>query len=144
MNKKAEAFKKYLEEKDIKSFEIEELEGDEQKTAVFRSYITTEGQQLPTLVILDESIFALLRVQIAPRALAEENQLELLKKVNEETSAYKPFKLYLNKDGDLMLEVCLVIEEELKGDSIYAMFALIIDYLNDNYRKFMKCIWQGK
>ncbi|MBO6292136.1 MAG: hypothetical protein J6N51_07765 [Selenomonas sp.] len=144
MNKKAEAFKKYLEEKDIKSFEVEELEGDEQKTAVFRSYITTEGQQLPTLVILDESIFALLRVQIAPRALAEENQLELLKKVNEETSAYKPFKLYLNKDGDLMLEVCLVIEEELKGDSIYAMFALIIDYLNDNYRKFMKCIWQGK
>ena len=144
MNKKAEAFKKYLEEKDIKSFEIEELEGDEQKTAVFRSYITTEGQQLPTLVILDESIFALLRVQIAPRALAEENQLELLKKVNEESSAYKPFKLYLNKDGDLMLEVCLVIEEELKGDSIYAMFALIIDYLNDNYRKFMKCIWQGK
>ena len=144
MNKKAEAFKKYLEEKDIKSFEVEELEGAEQKTAVFRSYITTEGQQLPTLVILDESIFALLRVQIAPRALAEENQLELLKKVNEETSAYKPFKLYLNKDGDLMLEVCLVIEEELKGDSIYAMFALIIDYLNDNYRKFMKCIWQGK
>lgn len=144
MNKKAEAFKKYLEEKDIKSFEIEELEGDEQKTAVFRSYITTEGQQLPTLVILDESIFALLRVQIAPRALSEENQLELLKKVNEESSAYKPFKLYLNKEGDLMLEVCLVVEGELNGDTIYAMFAILIDYLNDNYRKFMKCIWQGK
>ena len=144
MNKKAEAFKKYLEEKNIKSFEIEELEGDEQKTAVFRSYITTEGQQLPTLVILDESIFALLRVQIAPRALSEENQLELLKKNNEESAAYKPFKLYLNKEGDLMLEVCLVVEGDLNGDTIYAMFAILIDYLNDNYRKFMKCIWQGK
>ena len=144
MNKKAEAFQAYLKEKDIQAFAVEELEGDEQKTAVFRSHITTEGQQLPTLVILDESIFAMLRVQVTPKALSEENQLELLKMVNEESAGYKPFKLYLNKEGDLMLDVCMVIEGELNGDSIYAMFALIIDYLNNNYRNFMKCIWQGK
>lgn len=141
MNRKAEAFKEYLKEKDIKVFAIEELEGDEQKTVVFRSHITVEGQQLPAIVILDESIFALVRVQITPRAMTDENHFELLKKVNEESSAYKPFKLYLNQSGDLMLEVCIVIEDELKGDTIYAMFALIIDYLNTNYRTFMKCIW---
>lgn len=44
MNKKAEAFEAYLKEKDIKAFEVEELEGDEQNTVVFRSHITTEGQ----------------------------------------------------------------------------------------------------
>ena len=141
MNQKAEAFKEYLKEKDIKVFAIEELEGDEQKTVVFRSHITVEGQQLPTIVILDESIFAMVRVQITPQAMTEENHFELLKKVNEESSAYKPFKLYLNQAGDLMLDVCMVIEGELKGDTIYAMFALIIDYLNNNYRTFMKCIW---
>lgn len=141
MNRKAEAFKEYLKEKDIKVFAIEELEGDEQKTVVFRSHITVEGQQLPAIVILDESIFALVRVQITPRAMTDENHFELLKKVNEESSAYKPFKLYLNQSGDLMLDVCMVIEDELKGDTIYAMFALIIDYLNTNYRTFMKCIW---
>jgi len=36
------------------------------------------------------------------------------------------------------------MEEELKGDTIYTMFSLIIDYLNANYRNLMKCIWQGK
>ena len=51
MNKNAEAFKAYLEEKDIQVFEVEELEGDNQETAVFRSHITTEGQQLPTAVM---------------------------------------------------------------------------------------------
>ena len=76
MNKKAEAFNAYLKEKDIQAFAVEELEGDEQKTVVFRSHITTEGQQLPTLVILDESMFAMLRVQITPKALSEENELE--------------------------------------------------------------------
>ena len=143
MNKKAEAFKAYLEEKDIHVFEVEELEGDGQQTAVFRSHITTEGQQLPTIVILDESVFALVRVQISPKALTEANQLELLKMVNEESAAYKPFKLYLNRNGDLMLDVCLVVDEELKGDMVYSMFSVIINYLDANYRKIMKCIWQG-
>ena len=143
MNKKAEAFKAYLEEKDIHVFEMEELEGDGQQTAVFRSHITTEGQQLPTIVILDNSVFALVRVQISPKALTEANQLELLKMVNEESAAYKPFKLYLNRNGDLMLDVCLVVDEELKGDMVYTMFSVIINYLDANYRKIMKCIWQG-
>lgn len=143
MNKNAEAFKAYLAEKDIKVFEVEELEGDNQETAVFRSHITTEGQQLPTAVILDTSVFALVRVQISPKALTEANQLELLKMVNEESAAYKPFKLYLNRNGDLMLDVCLVIDEELKGDMVYTMFSVIINYLDANYRKIMKCIWQG-
>ena len=145
MNKKAEAFKAYLDEKDIKVFDIEELEEDKQQTAVFRSHVTVEGQQLPAIVILDNTIFALVRVQISPKALTEANQLDLLKLINKESASYKPFKLYLNQDGDLMLDVCLVIEdEELKGDTVYTMFSLIIDYLNDNYRRFMKCIWQGE
>lgn len=143
MNKNAETFKTYLAEKDIKVFEVEELE-DNQRTAVFRSHITTEGQQLPTVVILDESMFGLIRVQIMSKALTEANRLELLKMVNEESAGYKPFKLYLNKEGDLILDVCLILEGKPNGDSIYAMFALIIDYLNANYRRFMKCIWQGK
>ena len=141
MNKKAEAFAAYLKAKDIKAFTVDELAGDAQKTVVFRSHITTEGQQLPTVVILDDSIFAIMRVQITPKAMSAENQLELLKLVNEESAAYKPFKLYLSKEGDLIMDVCLVIEDELDGDRIYAMFALIIDYLNNNYRRFMKCIW---
>ncbi len=122
---------------------MEELEGDGQQTVVFRSHITTEGQQLPAAVILDTSVFALVRVQISPKALTEANQLELLKMVNEESAAYKPFKLYLNRNGDLMLDVCLVIDEELKGDMGYTMFSVIINYMNANYRKIMKCIWQG-
>lgn len=143
MNKNAEAFKSYLEEKDIKVFEMEELDGDSQGTVVFRSHITTEGQQLPTVVILDESVFALVRVQISPKALTEANQFDLLMMINEESSAYKPFKFYLNRNGDLMLDVCIVIDEELKGDTIYTMFSVIINYLDANYRKIMKRIWQG-
>lgn len=142
MNKKAEKFKNYLDEKEIKVFEIDELD-DQQQTVVFRSSITTEGQQLPTIVVLDESIFAMVRVQISTKALTDSNQLDLLKLINEESASYKPFKVYLNDAGDLILDVCLIVDEELKGDTIYTMFSFIIDYLDKNYRKFMKCVWQG-
>ena len=143
MNKKAEAFKNYLQEKKITVFEVEELANDNQHTVVFRSHITTSGQQLPTVVIVDESVFAMVRVQIAPKALTEHNQLALLKLVNDESATYKPFKLYLNENGDLLLDLCLVVEDMLKGDTVYTMFSVIINYLDANYRKFMQCIWQA-
>ncbi len=85
----------------------------------------------------------MVRVQISTKALTDSNQLDLLKLINEESASYKPFKVYLNDAGDLILDVCLIVDEELKGDTIYTMFSFIIDYLDKNYRKFMKCVWQG-
>ena len=37
----------------------------------------------------------------------------------------------------------VVVDGELKGDTVYTLFSVIINYLDANYRKFMKCIWQG-
>ena len=65
MNNKAEQFNSFLEEQKIKVFQMEELEGNEQHTVVFRSFLGVEGQQLPTIVIIDDSIFSIIRVQIA-------------------------------------------------------------------------------
>ena len=69
MNNKAEQFNSFLEEQKIKVFQMEELEGNEQHTVVFRSFLGVEGQQLPTIVIIDDSIFSIIRVQIAYRLL---------------------------------------------------------------------------
>ena len=142
MNKNAEAFKNYLDEKKIEVFSVEETEGDPQETAVFRSYIIVAGQQLPTIVITDKSIFSLIRVQIAPQVLRDKNKAALLEFVNEENTKYKPFKLYFNVNGTLLLDFCLTnVEDQLKGDTIYLIFDVIINYLNENYQKMMKAIW---
>ena len=142
MNAKAEQFQNYLNEKDIKVFEAEDLH-DERGTAVFRSHVTVEGQQLPTIVITDNSIFVVVRVQISPKALTEENQTAVLKIVNEQNDKYKPFKLYFNANGDLLLDFCHVTENDnVNGDTIYLMFDVVINYLNANYRELMKAIWQ--
>ena len=142
MNKNAETFKAYLDEKKINVFTVEETEGDAQETAVFRSYIVVAGQQLPTLVITDKSIFTVIRVQIAPQVLNDQNKAALLAFVNEENLKYKPFKLYFNANGALLLDLCLTnAEDELKGDTVYLIFDVIINYLNENYQAMMKAIW---
>ena len=144
MNKNAEAFKKYLDEKKIEVFEVEETPDDAQETAVFRSHIIVAGQQLPTIVVTDKSIFTVIRVQIAPQVLKAENKTALLDFVNAENLQYKPFKLYFNTSGALLLDLCLTnaADAELSGDTVYLLFDVIINYLNDNYQAIMKAVWK--
>jgi hypothetical protein len=147
MNVKAEVFKKYLEEKKIEAFQIEEVKDDAQETVVFRSHIVVEGQQLPTLVLLDASVFSMIRVQISPKARTEENELSVLRMISEQNMKYKPFKLYFDQNGALILDVCLLTpgseEKDFPqlGDEVYGMFDVLIKFLEENYRSWMKEIW---
>lgn len=147
MNVKAEVFSKYLEEKKIEAFQVEEIADDAQHTVVYRSHVVVEGQQLPTLVLLDDSVFSMMRVQIAPKARTEENELAVLRLVSEQNMKFKPFKLYFDQSGALILDICLLTpgaeEKDFAqlGDEIYGMFDVLIKFLEENYRGWMKEIW---
>lgn len=145
MNKKAEAFKAYLDERKIEGvFLVDEVPDDEQHTVVFRSHVAVEGQQLPALVILDDSVFSMMRIQISPQSRTEENELAVLKLANEQNMKYKPFKLYFDQAGSLILDICLLTagdDYSRLGADIYGMFDVVINYLNENYRPLMKEIW---
>lgn len=142
MNKKAEVFQKYLEEKDIKVFQVQEVPEDELNTVVFRSNITAEGQQLPTLILLDDSIYGIVRVRVANNALKESNEAELVKAINELNAKYKVFKYYIADDGALIMDsVILNKPGEVDGDMIYTVLDVVVRHLNEDYKKIMKQIW---
>ena len=142
MIKKAEDFKLYLENNNVRAFQMEEIENDANGTVVFRTHVTVKGQQLPTALILDNSIFAVIRVQISPQALTAENELALSKILNAENAKYKPFKLYFNIDGDLLLDVCIVARDgAVNAEEVFMMYNIIINYLDASYRNIMKAIW---
>lgn len=142
MNIHAEAFKKYLDEQEIKVFQIDEIQDDALHTVVFRSNIAVEGNNLPTLVVLDDSIYGMIRVLVAPSALKEENEVALLKLMNGYNKKYKSFKYYLDDEGNLVLDSCVLLkDEEVSGDLIYTMFNVIISHLEETYKDTMKAIW---
>ena len=147
MNTKAKVFKKYLKEKEIKVFQVEELPEDEHNTVVFSSHIVVEGQQLPTLVILDDSAFSVIRVLILNNALTKDNEMKVMYMANTQNMNYKPFKLFFDRNGALIMDVCMTTPGEKEkdfetlGDEIYGMLDLVIKFLEENYRQWMKEIW---
>ena len=143
MNRKAEAFKKYLEEKNITCFVIDKIADDKLNTVVFRSYIEVEKQQLPTIIILDSSIYGMVRVQIAGNVLNEKNELAGLKEINKLNRQYKVFKYYFTDDGSLFLDSCLLNKTgQADGDMIYTVLDVIIKHLQKEYSVLMQLIWQ--
>jgi hypothetical protein len=65
MATKARAFQDFLDAKEIKAFVSETIENDPEQTTVFRSHVEVDGQQLPLLVLLDRSIFSMIRAGLA-------------------------------------------------------------------------------
>ena len=142
MNKKAQIFQEYLQEKNITCFQVQEVPDDALNTVVFRSCIEVEGQQLPTLVITDSSIYTMIRVRVANAALKENNETELLKAIGKLNSHYKIFKYYFAEDGALILDSYLLEKpEELDGDMVYTVLDIIVKHLLAEYKNIMKAIW---
>ena len=142
MIKKAEEFKLYLEKNNLTAFQMEEIEQDENRTVVFRTHITVQGHQIPSALIFDNSIFTMIRVQISPQALTRENEQVLGRIIHSENEKYKPFKFYLNGDGNLMMDVCLIIlEDAVNVEEVLLMYRLVINYLDASYPSLMKAVW---
>lgn len=143
MNKKAEIFLNYLDEKKIENvFAIEEMPNDDWESSIFRSNIDIGGNKLSVGVILDNSIYGMIRILIAPNARTDENELAVLRVVNEYNKKYKSFKYYFDDKGSLVLDICILSAEgERLGDLIYAMFDVIINHLNESYKEIMHAIW---
>lgn len=86
----------------------------------------------------------MIRVQISPKCKTEENELAVLKLANDLNLKYKPFKLYFDGEGSLILDICMIVPDERAeetGDMVYGMFNVMIPFLNENYRSMMKTIW---
>lgn len=143
-NIKAEKFKKFLAEKEISVFQEEVLE-DELQSMVFRSHIEVGGQNLPTVLIIDNSIYTILRVQIVNGVINEENRVAVLELINKFNSQYKVFKYYVTDNGDLCLDCCLSFtEENFEAELVRVIIDVVLQHLVEEYPKIMRAIWAEK
>ena len=62
-NAKALKFQEFLADNNINVFSTESLD-DEFQTVIFRSRIETKGQILPMAVLIDTSVFTIIRTQL--------------------------------------------------------------------------------
>ena len=138
---KAKALKEYFEANHPGIFQVEEI-GDEIHTHVFRSHIQTEGQSLPTALFVDDTIYVMIRVQVATGALKEKNEELVLTYLNEQNRSYKVFKYFLDEEGNIFLDACVpTTDDDFNPELIRVILDVMVGHLTENYSGLMKKIW---
>lgn len=137
MNNKATKFQEYLTTNNITGFNSEEF-NDEFNTVMFRSRIVIKGQELPMAIILDDSIYRMIRVQLVSSIENSEKVVSYLNKLN---AKYKSYKFYLTEQNNLILDSCIMGKDEDESEIIIAVLNNIIRQMQDEYSELMNVVW---
>ncbi|MDR3300592.1 MAG: YbjN domain-containing protein [Candidatus Accumulibacter sp.] len=144
MNPKAEKFSAMLTENKIGVFEISEVK-DELQSVVYRSAMEVGGQRLPVVVIIDQSIFVIVRTIVASNYQDnEKTRAELERHLNELNGQFKIFKYY-TKENNLILDMCLPASDaSFDPNIIRVVLDLAIKHLTEVFPALMEIIWGKK
>lgn len=141
MENKIEKMTKFLEENKIECFDIQKIE-DEKHTAIFRSRMEVKGQLLPMALLMDDSIYVMLQVQIAPQVIDEEKLKVLAGAINNMNNNVRPFKFTVSEKGDFMLNACITAENNTFNPALTnAIMGEAVKFLDAQYGNIMEAVW---
>ena len=139
-NMKAEKFKAFLKENDINFFESQTLT-DEFHTTIFRSRIEAKGQVMPMAIFIDDSIFTIIRTQVATGINAK-NTDRIKDHLNGLNAEYKIYKYYLREDDNIYLDICLpFVDETFDSRMIQTLLPILVEQLETVYEDLMAVVW---
>ena len=140
---KAEKFQAFLKDNDINYFESQAL-SDEFHTTIFRSRIEAKGQIMPMAIFIDDSIFTMIRTQVAT-GINEKNIDSIKSHLNMLNAEYKMFKYYLSEDGNIYLDICIpFVDETFDSRMIQTLLPILVQQLETVYEDLMAVVWAKK
>jgi hypothetical protein len=140
MNKKAEKFNEMLDKAKIQAFQMEERE-DQFHTVLYRSNMQVSEKDLPFVLILDDSIYAVCRVWVGVGAVTEQNHDAVAKYLNDMNQHYKVFKYYMTDENDVVLDCCITAHEDFfDPELIRTILDVVLHHLEENHAELMKLI----
>ena len=143
MNLKAQKFSNFINERNINVFQIQDLEGD-MHPVVYRSAMEVGGQNLPTMLVIDDSIYVMLQVGVGAGLVKDSNRAAVMAHMNSLNENYKVFKYYANENGDIVIESCIpTTDEEFMPELVHAVIDVVLKHLNEEYPKLMKTVWSN-
>lgn len=142
MADKVEKMQQFLADNKIECFDVQKLE-DERHTTIFRSRMEVKGQLLPMSVLMDDSVYVILQVQIAPQVVDEAKLAELAGAINNMNNNVRPFKFTVSDRGDFMLNACITAENNTFNPVLLnAIMGEALKFLEAQYANIMEVIWK--
>ncbi len=77
-----------------------------------------------------------------PEGPEKTNETALLKQIDETNRKYKAFKYYLDEEGNLVLDACILCRgQKVDGELVYILFNTLGQHLEEAYGQWMKVVW---
>ncbi len=137
-NQKATKFEKYCKENNMTCFVREDL-FDENGSVLFRSAIQADDYTVSFAVIVDESIFTIIRVQMAENFIRPENREAVMDYINLMNRSYKIFKYVVVEDGTVFLDSCIPSTDEFFDMKlVHVILDTIVSHVMEEYKNLLR------
>ena len=142
VNVKVAKMKEFLEASKIECFDIEERK-DEMATTIFRSRMQVKGQVLPFAILIDNSVYLQLQVQLVAGAVKDQVFTNMFPILNNLNNNIRMFKFSVTPQGDLLLNVCLTAaNDEFNPALLNAILGETLKFLEAQYAAIMEHVWK--
>lgn len=136
MENKIEKMTQFLADNKIECFDIQKME-DEHHTTIFRSRMEVKGQLLPMALLMDDSVYMLLQVQIAPQVIDDEKLKALAGAINNMNNNVRPFKFTVSERG-----ACITAENTTFNPALVnAIMGEAVKFMEAQYANIMEAVW---
>ena len=138
---KVEAFQKFLDENQITGFNMEDLGGEAHRHA-FRSNLPVAGQQLPFWIVLDDSVYTMIQIQIVGAIAVADKRERVCAYLNDLNEQYQVLKYSADAQGNVILSCCIPAGvPHFEPALVIAILNQIQINLNETYGGMMKELW---
>ena len=139
---KVAAFQKYLEDNKIGGFGLQNFERPDHAQA-FRSNLQVEGTNLPFMILLDDSVYTMLQVQVAAGIAQGDKKEKICTFLNDLNEQYRMLKFSVDAAGNVLLTCCIPAGvPHFEPALVIAILNQIQGLLTATYPEIMKHLWE--
>ncbi len=138
---KAAKLQSYIEQEKISGIEMHEAK-DAANSHVFRSNLPIRGQDLPFMILIDDSVYTLIQIEVAARIAIVKKKPGVAAYLDELNNEYRMLKYNSDEAGNLLL-TCSIPSgtEQFDPSLIIALLNQIQGHLEAIYPDIMKQLW---
>ena len=145
VNKKAELFQQFIEQNELTNlFTLREIENDQYNTAIFDASIEYNDIVFPLFVVLDDTPFGFVRLEIAGGSFTPEQRKATVEVLNQLNSEFKCFKHYLmEEDGyeAILLDVSLMSGDNFEPELVaYTIFEVLYPHTQKDLTRIIAAV----
>lgn len=139
---KVAAFQKYLEDNKIGGFGLQNFDRPDHAQA-FRSNLQVEGTNLPFMILLDDSVYTMLQVQVAAGIAQGDKKEKICTFLNDLNEQYRMLKFSVDAAGNVLLTCCIPAGvPHFEPALVIAILNQIQGLLTATYPEIMKHLWE--